>query len=174
MSSHVDQCVLCPVPELRAEADTMRGAAQGLERALAAANAEVERLQVENHGFASENFALEAEVERLKASACQCGEDEACAYLRRAETAEAEVERLRGEVANLCDLKRWPEYHEAIAQAHAAGRRAGLELAAKLLDAEVTEHRAQNKPHRTCDDYGCSTLECFADTFRALADKETK
>jgi len=44
---------------------------------------------------------LQAEVERLKTEnrmmshTCECGADEACAHVRRAEKAEADVERLR-------------------------------------------------------------------------------
>jgi hypothetical protein len=47
-----------------------------------------------------------------------------------------------------------------------------IEECAQVLDREVQRHRQENKPHEFCEDYGCTSLEDFAEKIRALAIEE--
>jgi len=98
---------------------SLAGEMKLLERELAAAKAECERLTANQRQPAEDIFVshlcdelarlraeveqlnLELEANKLKGGGCQCSDDEACAHVRRAEKAEAELakrdsEYLRG------------------------------------------------------------------------------
>lgn len=55
-----------------------------------------------------------------------------------------------------------------LASEFAEAWKAGRDYAAAVLDNEVKFHRRNNTPHSFCEDYGCTSLESFAEQIRAL------
>jgi multidrug resistance efflux pump len=67
-----------------------------LEIQLYTAEARAEKAEAELVQLRAENDEMRVQIEanKRKGGGCQCADDEACAHVRRAERAEAEVERL--------------------------------------------------------------------------------
>ena len=76
--------------------DTAKTRAENLERAseqMLTYEQTIARLRAEN-----DEMRVQIEANKRKGGGCQCADDEACAHVRRAERAEAEVERLKKQI----------------------------------------------------------------------------
>jgi hypothetical protein len=76
---------------LRAEVERWQGTAATMSEQREHNANEASRLRAE-----VEQLNLELEANKLKGGGCQCSDDEACAHVRRAEKAEAELAIMKG------------------------------------------------------------------------------